>query len=103
MTKMSENSLSNGNGLSRDLWNSLPPEWRIGKIGDLFDIRQGKALSQKFRKGKNPKPFLRTANVYWGKVDLTTLDQMDFTEDEQKQYTLLYAIPSPISLKKQTL
>lgn len=63
----------------------LPEEWEIVQLGDLFTIQQGKSLSQKQREGKSPYPFLRTANVYWGKLDLNKLDEMDFsTEDIQR-------------------
>lgn len=57
-------------------------------LSELFDIRQGKSLSPKHREGKNPKPFLRTANVYWGRIDLKTVDTMDFTENEVEQFRL---------------
>jgi type I restriction enzyme S subunit len=60
----------------------MPESWRVVRLGELFDVQQGKALSVKSRQGSNPKPFLRTANVLWGRLDLSTLDQMDFTPDE---------------------
>ncbi len=60
----------------------LPVEWEIRSVGDLFDIQQGKSLSPKSRTGKSLRPFLRTANVFWGKVDLASLDSMDFSDEE---------------------
>ncbi len=45
----------------------LPAHWEMATVQELLDIKQGKAVSQKHRAGRNPKPFLRTANVYWGK------------------------------------
>nr|WP_203970994.1 restriction endonuclease subunit S [Thermus thermophilus] len=54
----------------------------------MFDIQQGKALSRKRDKGIRPRPFLRTANVLWGHIDLRTLDYMDFTPEEEKKYAL---------------
>jgi type I restriction enzyme S subunit len=66
----------------------LPQGWDVDKLGNLFDIQQGKALSPAARSGVSPRPFLRTANVFWGRVDLTTVDQMDFTDEEAKFYAL---------------
>ncbi len=61
---------------------SLPESWSVRRIGDVFEVQQGKALSPSARAGLAPRPFLRTANVLWGRLDLTALDQMDFDPDE---------------------
>lgn len=66
----------------------LPAHWRVVRLGEVFDIQQGKALSRKKDKGLRPRPFLRTANVFWGRLDLSNLDQMDFSEEEEKKYAL---------------
>jgi type I restriction enzyme S subunit len=60
----------------------LPKDWDVAKIGELFDIRQGKSLSRREQTGKRKKRFLRTANVLWGRLDLSEVDEMDFTPDE---------------------
>ena len=67
----------------------MPEHWEVAKLGDLFEIKQGKALSPMHRRGISPRPFLRTANVYWGYLDLTTLDRMDFTDNETSQLKLI--------------
>ncbi len=51
----------------------LPEEWQVVKLGEVFEIQQGKALSRKKDKGIRPRPFLRTANVFWSHVDLSVL------------------------------
>jgi len=66
----------------------FPEDWEIDEIGNLFDIQQGKALSKKNRLGNRPRPFLRTANVYWGRLESNHLDRMDFTEEEEEKYRL---------------
>jgi len=66
----------------------LPEEWRVVRLGEVFEIQQGKALSRKKDKGIRPRPFLRTANVLWGKIDPTTLDGMDFSPEEEEKYAL---------------
>jgi type I restriction enzyme S subunit len=66
----------------------LPKEWRVVRLGEVFDILQGKSLSAKQNKGVRPRPFLRTSNVYWGYLDLSKLDVMDFTEEEEQKFAL---------------
>jgi len=66
----------------------LPEDWEVHKLVQLFETQQGKAFSPKHRKGISPFPFLRTSNVYWGRIDLTNLDYMDFTTEEVKKMAL---------------
>jgi len=66
------------------LLGPLPKEWRMVRLGEVFDITQGKSLSAKQNKGIRPRPFLRTSNVNWDYLDVSKLDEMDFTEEEQK-------------------
>lgn len=59
---------------------SMP--WPTTTIGELFDIGAGKSVTPSSR-GQEPKrPFLRTANVLWGRFDLTDVDSMFFTDEE---------------------
>jgi type I restriction enzyme S subunit len=67
---------------------SADTSWDWVQFGDLFEIQQGKALSQRARRGVNPCPFLRTANVLWGRLDLRVIDQMDFSSEEEVKYRL---------------
>ncbi len=76
------------NGFKMTELGPLPEEWGAVRLGEIFEIQQGKALSRKKDKGVRPRPFLRTANVLWGRIDLTTLDFMDFASDEEKKYDL---------------
>lgn len=62
--------------------------WDWVEFGDLFHIQQGKALSQRARQGVSPRPFLRTANVQWGRLALNAVDQMDFSPEEEERYGL---------------
>ncbi|MDO9067481.1 MAG: restriction endonuclease subunit S [Deltaproteobacteria bacterium] len=65
-------------------------DWPVTNVGKLFDIQQGKSLSPKSRAGISPRPFLRTANVFWGKVIITNLDEMDFSDDEVAKFKLKF-------------
>ncbi len=67
---------------------SIPSDWGIVDLGDVYAIQQGKAVSQKHLSGPNLRPFLRTSNVYWGKLDLTTIDEMNFKPEEERKLRL---------------
>jgi len=67
----------------------LPQEWEVARLGELFEIQQGKALSPRARAGARKRPFLRTANVLWGRVDLSALDEMHFDEEEEAHLALV--------------
>ena len=66
----------------------FPNNWGINIIEEVFQIKQGKQLSAKYRHGENEFSFLRTSNVLWGKLDLSKLDKMNFTEDEREKLAL---------------
>ena len=66
----------------------FPSDWDLDRIDSVFDIQQGKQVSQRNRDGEHQRPFLRTKNVFWNRLDLTELDQMHFSEAEQKRLSL---------------
>lgn len=70
------------NGFKETDIGLIPQDWAVDTLGRIFNIQQGKSLSPKSRQGVCPRPFLRTANVLWGRIDLSELDQMDFNELE---------------------
>jgi len=63
-------------------------KWCKRKLGEIFDVKQGVAMSPRRRQGISSYPFLRTLNVLWGSINLSTLDKMDFTEDEVNKLSL---------------
>ena len=66
----------------------LPITWKVDRIDSAFAIQQGKQVSKKNRIGDNQLPFLRTRNVFWNRLDLSDLDQMNFTETEEARLEL---------------
>jgi type I restriction enzyme S subunit len=66
----------------------LPRDWARAHLGDLFEIQQGKALNAKKQSDGTPRPFLRTANVFWGHLDLAEVDQMTFSPEEERRLAL---------------
>lgn len=74
---------------NRNVWHDgLPGSWSIVPFGYLFDIQQGKALNQRAREGEPQCRFLRTSNVLWGELELSSVDTMEFTHAEQSKFAL---------------
>ncbi|MCD6534145.1 MAG: restriction endonuclease subunit S [Deltaproteobacteria bacterium] len=67
---------------------NFPETWRIDRVDAVFEIQQGKQVSKKNRIGDNQRPFLRTRNVFWNRLDLSQLDRMNFTEAEELRLEL---------------
>jgi type I restriction enzyme S subunit len=63
-------------------------DWTTATIGELFEIGAGKSVTPAARHGTPRYPFLRTANVLWGRVDLTEVDSMHFSEEEISKKSL---------------
>ena len=66
----------------------FPSTWEVNRVDSAFDIQQGKQVSSRNRDGEHQRPFLRTKNVFWNRLDLTDLDEMHFSEAEQSRLEL---------------
>lgn len=62
--------------------------WPLRPFGELFEIGAGKTMSAAARGGDNKTPFLRTSNVLWDEIDLTTVDQMVIPAHELQEKLL---------------
>jgi len=67
---------------------TFPGTWNIDRVDFAFEIQQGKQVSIGNRAGHNQRPFLRTKNVFWNRLDLSALDQMHFSEKEEARLEL---------------
>ncbi len=56
--------------------------WPWRPLGELFEIGTGKTMSAAARSGPDKIPFLRTSNVLWDEIDLSSVDQMSIPEHE---------------------
>ena len=56
--------------------------WTWRPLGDLFEIGAGKTMSAAARNGADKIPFLRTSNVLWDEIDLSSVDEMSIPEHE---------------------
>ena len=56
--------------------------WPWRPLGELFEIGAGKTMSAAARNGADKTPFLRTSNVLWDEIDLSSVDEMSISRDE---------------------
>jgi len=66
----------------------VPEEWEVATVKRLFTMDLGKMLSKAAKIGKSPKPYLGNKNVQWGWVDVSDLETMDFSIEEQNRLRL---------------
>ncbi|MFK0147744.1 restriction endonuclease subunit S [Streptomyces griseus] len=64
-------------------------EWPMRPLGEIFDIGAGKTMSAAARAGEDKVPFLRTSNVFWDRLNLTSLDEMAISSDELEEKNLV--------------
>ena len=67
---------------------TIPADWEVVRLGEIYEVQLGKMLSPKARQGKNPRPYLTNRNVRWGKFDLSDLPTMDFDRREIEKFQL---------------
>ena len=56
--------------------------WPWRPLGELFEIGAGKTMSAAARNGPDKIPFLRTSNVLWDEIDLSSVDEMSIPRHE---------------------
>ena len=56
--------------------------WTWRPLGELFEIGAGKQCPPPARKGPDKTPFLRTSNVLWDEIDLSSVDEMAIPDHE---------------------
>lgn len=62
--------------------------WPLRPLGELFEIGAGKTMSAAARAGGAKTSFLRTSNVLWDEIDLTTVDEMAIPAHELREKLL---------------
>jgi restriction endonuclease S subunit len=67
-----------------------PKKWPTKKIGNLGRVQLGRQRAPKYQTGKHSKPYVRVANVFEDRIDVTDVLTMDFDEKDYGQYRLAY-------------
>ena len=69
-------------GLSKELQKEtvigpIPKRWKVSKFGDHYEIVQGMSIKGNLSSDESGVPFLRTSNIRWGKIDLSSVSKMN--------------------------
>ncbi len=62
--------------------------WPVFRMDTITTSRLGKMLDSKKQTGEYRFPYLANVNVQWFHFDLSDLKEMDFNEDDQKEFEL---------------
>ena len=65
-----------------------PKGWEIRTLSDITTSRLGKMLDAKQQTGKSSFSYLANYNVQWFRFELSALNEMDFSEADQKEFEL---------------
>jgi type I restriction enzyme S subunit len=63
-------------------WGLLPKAWRISSVDSEFDVQSGVTLGPHRRPRQSPHPYLRVANVYSGRFDLSDIAHLEARPNE---------------------
>ena len=61
---------------------------KVGRMDAVGEVKVGKMLTPQGERAEFVRPYLRVANVYENRIDLTDVKQMQFTPKEFEQYKL---------------
>lgn len=68
----------------------LPSSWAFVSVGQAGDVQLGRQRAPKYHAGENMRPYLRTANVFEGRIDTSDVLSMEFGEKDFETYRLRY-------------
>ncbi len=71
-----------------EVFGKLSQELETVRLDSIADSRLGKMLSQEAKTGVGATPYLRNANIQWDYLDLSSVYEMDFDEEEKKTFSL---------------
>ncbi len=67
----------------------IPEHWEVKRLKNVAEVVLGKMLQNDDTGSDNLKPYLRSFNVQWERVDLSDVKEMWFSENEIQQYRLM--------------
>lgn len=66
----------------------VPAHWSLAALSYRYQVALGKMLDAKQITGDHLAPYLRNADVQWGRINTTDLPEMDFTSDDRDRFSL---------------
>jgi type I restriction enzyme S subunit len=72
----------------KEVREALPTGWVWAKVKDIGELRLGRQRSPEHHLGKNMRPYLRVANVFEDRIDVSDVLEMNFTPEEFELFEL---------------
>jgi type I restriction enzyme, S subunit len=66
----------------------VPSDWPLPTIREIGDVQLGRQRSPATESGSNMRPYLRVANVFDGRIDLSDVLHMHFSAAEQQRFSI---------------
>lgn len=66
----------------------LPDGWAWSTCGAVGTVQLGRQRSPKWHRGENMRPYLRVANVFEDRIDLSSVYEMDFPPEQFARFRL---------------
>lgn len=67
---------------------ALPEGWVWARVGQTGEVQLGRQRAPQFHTGSNMVPYLRVANVFENRIDISDVMEMHFSEEEEKTFRL---------------
>lgn len=62
--------------------------WPLRKVGEVGRVQLGRQRAPQYQSGRYTRPYVRVANVYEDRLDLSDVLSMDFDEEDFRAYRL---------------
>lgn len=66
----------------------IPEAWEVKRVKHISNVVLGKMICSQNLGSMELKPYLKSKNIQWLKVDVSSVDEMWFTKQEMEQYRL---------------
>lgn len=67
----------------------VPAHWDVAPLGARYDVQLGKMLDATRDDGDGEFPYLRNANIQWGKIDIDDIKRMSLSARDREKYRLV--------------
>ena len=66
----------------------VPAHWQVAPVSSRYHVQLGKMLDSNKITGDHLRPYLRVADVQWGRINTVDLPLMDFDESARAKFSL---------------
>jgi type I restriction enzyme S subunit len=67
-----------------------PKRWKLISVGEAGKVQLGRQRAPQYQTGRHRRRYMRVANVYEDRIDLSDVLSMDFDDNDFREYKLEY-------------